>query len=345
MATHNWGTNRPLKNFLFDEGHLFDFYQAVRLIERFRSDSVPVAENVDPAKEAVRFKSKVTLGFPSSDIEAIRAGIDESQAPEMTVNFMGVAGAFGPLPNPFVELIIDRESHRDTGFRDFLDIFNHRLVSLMYRLRKVHRLGMEIKSPDEIPFAQYLFALMGLGMKGLQGRLKVRDRAFLYYTGLVAQKPHSMSGLERLLSHYFRVVVKSAQLQGRWHKLEGDQVTVLGVFGQNQTLGESAVLGTRVWDQQTKFRLIIGPLSRKEFEDFLPTGPRFSPLVEITRFYVGREMDFEINLIMKAQDVQASRLGVKTGPRLGWTSWIKSKDFTSNDDQVVLAADYSAYAN
>ena len=220
MATHNWGTNRPLGNFLFDEGHLFDFYQAVRLIERLRPESVPVGENEDPAKESVRFKSKVTLGFPSSDIEAIRASRETAQPPEMVVNFMGLAGAFGPLPNPFVELIIDRESHRDTGFRDFLDLFNHRLVSIMYRLRKVHRLGMEIKSPDQIPFAQYLFSLMGLGMKSLQDRLKVRDRAFLYYTGLIAQKPHSMSGLERLLSHYFRVTVKGVQLQGRWHMLE-----------------------------------------------------------------------------------------------------------------------------
>lgn len=95
MATHNWGTNRSLINFLYDEGHLFDFYQAVRLIERIRSNSVSVGENDDPSKETVRFKSKVTLGFPSSDLEAIRAGRDESQAPEMTVNFMGLAGAFG----------------------------------------------------------------------------------------------------------------------------------------------------------------------------------------------------------------------------------------------------------
>ena len=345
MATYNWGTNRPLRNFLLDEAHVFDFYQAVRLIERLRSDSTPVGEDVDPAKEAVRFKSKVTLGFPSSDVEGIKAGRDESQPPEMTVNFFGLAGAFGPLPNPFVELIIERESHRDTGFRDFLDLFNHRLVSLMYRLRKVHRLGLDIKSPDDIPFAQYLYALMGMGMKGLQGRLKVRDRAFLYYTGLVAQKPHSMSGLERLLSHYFRVPVRGVQLRGRWHMLEEDQVTVIGPFGQNRVLGESAVLGTRVWEQQTKFRLMIGPLSLQEFEAFLPTGPRFVPLVEITRFYVGREMDFEVNLIMKAADVQASRLGFKTGPRLGWTSWIKSKDFDANDAQVVLQGELSRYAS
>ena len=81
----------------------------------------------------------------------------------------------------------------------------------MYRVRKIHRLGMEIKPPDEIPFASYLLALMGLGMKSVQGRMKVRDRAFLYYTGLITQKPHSVTGFDAdALLHYFRVRVREA---------------------------------------------------------------------------------------------------------------------------------------
>lgn len=337
MAGNNWGTNRPLENFLFDEAHLFDFYQAVRLMEKLRPESSPVGENVNPAAEITRFKSKVTMSFPASDIEAIRAG-KNGDPPEMYVNFMGVAGAFGPLPNPYVELLIEREARGDTAFRDFLDIFNHRLVSLMYRVRKMNRLGMEIKSPDEIPFAQHLWSVIGLGMKTLRDRMKVRDRAFLYYGGLMSQKPHSMVGLERILSHYFGVTVKSRQYRGRWFKLERDQITILGVFGQNRVLGESAVLGTRVWNQHTKFRLVVGPLKLKVFEEFLPIGSRFRPLVEMARFYVGREMDFEINLIIKALDAPAARLSATVGPRLGWTSWIKTRDFTEDDAQVVLAA-------
>jgi type VI secretion system protein ImpH len=340
MASGNWGTNRPLENLLLDEGHLFEFYQAVRLLERLRPGSEPVGEGSNPAVEVARFKSKVTMAFPASDIEAIKAGKND-EPPEVLVNFMGIAGAFGPMPNPFVELLIEREARGDGTFRDFLDIFNHRLVSLMYRVRKTNRLGMEIKSPDEIPFASYLLALMGLGMKSLRGRMQVRDRAFLYYGGLITQKPHSMAGLERMLSHYFGVTVTGRQFRGRWLTLEQDQVTVIGPRGQNQVLGESAVLGGKVWDQQTKFRLVVGPLKFKVFEEFLPIGPRFRPLVEMTRFYVGGELDFEINLIMKGPDVPPARLSASPaagGPRLGWTSWIKTRTFSENDNQVILAA-------
>ena len=93
MAAHNWGTNRPLENFLFDEAHLFDFYQAVRLIERLRPSGTPVGEGFDPATEAARFKSKVTLAFPATDVEAIRVS-KTGGPPEVVVNFMGVAGAW-----------------------------------------------------------------------------------------------------------------------------------------------------------------------------------------------------------------------------------------------------------
>jgi type VI secretion system protein ImpH len=53
---------------------------------------------------------------------------------------------------------------------------------------------------------------------------------------------------------------------------------------------------------------------------------------------VGREFDFEINLIMKAFDVPPARLSASSGPRLGWTSWIKTKEFSEDDTQVILAA-------
>jgi type VI secretion system protein ImpH len=337
MASRNWGTNRPLEDLLFDEAYRFDFYQAVRLLEKLYPENTPVGEGTNPALEVARFKSKVSMSFPASDVDAIKVGND-GEPPEMVVNFMGLAGAFGPMPNPYVELLIEREVRGDTTFRDFLDVFNHRLISLMVRIRKMSRLGMEIKSPDLIPFAGFLYSLMGLGTKGLRGRLKVRDRAFLYYSGLVAQKPHSTTGLERMLSHYFGVVVKGAQFVGRWQRLEEDQITTIGLGGQNQVLGESAVLGTRVWDQQTKFRLVIGPLKLQEFEAFLPTGARFRPLLEMTTFYTGRELDFEVNLSIKAQEVPPARLSASTGPRLGWTSWIKTRAFTKDDNQVILAA-------
>jgi len=147
-----------------------------------------------------------------------------------------------------------------------------------------------------------------------------------------------MIGLERVLANYFAVPVRGQQLVGRWFQLEDDQRTKIGALGQNHVLGESAILGTEVWEQQGTFRMHVGPLYLREFLDLLPIGRAFRPMCELTRFYVGQELDFDFALTLRAPDVPPTRLSsAPTGPRLGWTSWLKTKAFTGDDSQVRLS--------
>lgn len=342
MAPDRWPSDRPLAQALFDEGERFDFYQAVKLLERLRPGSVPVGEGVEPGREAVRFQSTVGFAFPAGDVAEVRRPRGPGRPAEMTVHFLGLATHFGPLPAPYTELILERVRRKDTALRDFLDIFNHRLVSLMYRVRRRNRVGLEVAPPDRSPVARQLFALIGLGTPGLQGRLRVRDRALLLYAGLLAQQRRSLAGLECLLGHHFRTPVRGRQFVGRWLALEEDQRTAIGASGRNQRLGQGAVLGSRVWDQQGKFVLHLGPLRLPEFLACLPVGSRFRPLCELTRFYVKREFDFALRLTLHAPEVPALRLGLRYRRRLGWTSWLKTRPFTADDSQVTLSPDFDA---
>jgi type VI secretion system protein ImpH len=275
----------------------------------------------------------------------------------MTVNFMGLAGASGPLPMPLTEVVIERTRKGDGAARDFLDIFNHRLVSLLYRIRKLHRVGLDTRPPGEDAFARLLFSVIGLGTPNLHARMQVKDRALLFYAGLLGQRQRSMAGLERLLSDYFGIGVRGTQSVGRWLPLEPEQCTVLGswqtleperweqwtVRGERrrgQGLGECAVIGRRVWDQQGAFELDLGPLTHAQFLDFLPTGWAFRPLCDLVRFYVGDDLDFSFRLTLKAGETaetrlsgaqlgSTSRLGSMrlsdaAGARLGWTAWLGS---------------------
>jgi type VI secretion system protein ImpH len=255
----------------------------------------------------------------------------------MVVHFLGLAGALGPLPIPHTELLLERVWHKDTALRAFLDIFNHRLISLLYRVRKLHRVGLDFTAPDHTPVARYLYALLGLGTPGLRGRMPVQDRTLLCYAGLVAQQPRSMVGLETLLADYFHVPVSGQQCEGQWQYLDADQHTTIGRSGRNQRLGRGVVLGTRIWDQQGKFTLSLGPLTLPALLDLCPTGQGFHALCALTRFYIGPTLDFEVRLTLKATEVPVSQLSVVSGPRLGWTSWLKTRERTADDVQVRLS--------
>ena len=49
-------------------------------------------------------------------------------------------------------------------------------------------------------------------------------------------------------------------------------VTWLREMERNQ-LGEGAFLGDEVWDQQSRFRIRLGPLGLDRFIEFLPDAP------------------------------------------------------------------------
>ncbi|MCP4352115.1 MAG: type VI secretion system baseplate subunit TssG [Desulfobacterales bacterium] len=324
MTSHK---NKTLEQTLFDQAFAFDFYQAVRLIELLHPEKVSVGEESEADREAVRFKPKVSFEFPASAVyDIIRSSSDDTPH-EMVVNFMGLAGNHGPLPAPYTEFILERLQKKDRALKDFLDIFNHRLISLMYRVRKTYRIGFDFKSPDQSSFAGYLFSLMGMGTGGLRQRMAVQDRALLFYTTILSQQPRSMSGLETVLSDFFKIRVKGKPLCGKWYPLAQDQVTRLGITGQNQHLGHNLVIGTRIWDQQGHFELEIGPLMLYKFLDFLPEGRAYTPLCQMTRFYAGAEFEFDFLLILKSEEVPGTRLSAAKGSRLGWTSWLRTPNY------------------
>jgi type VI secretion system protein ImpH len=336
MAAPERHPEATLADSLFTAGHRFDFFQAVRLLIRLYGAPASAEAGATLRHDAVRFTSRVALDFPASDVAKVSPPTAPGEPAHMQVNLLGLAGSLGPLPLSWTEALLERVGRYDTAQRDFLDLFTHRLVALLYQVREQHRIGLTDCAPAESQVAQYLFALLGLGTEGLRGRLGMPDRALLPYTGLLARQPRSMAGLEVLLSDYFQVPVRGVSWCGRWYPLAADQTTRLGVTGHNQRLGQDVVLGTRVWMQDAAFALWLGPLTLQQFLDFLPTGRGFQPLCALTRFYAGQEFAYTFHLTLPAAALPASRLSASQGPRLGWTSWLKTRNAGEGEATVRL---------
>jgi type VI secretion system protein ImpH len=323
---------------LFDEPYRFEFFQAVRLFEKVLAERKPVGQDALPNEEIVRFRSRIGLDFPSSEIHEVREIEDEKTGDkriEMLVNFMGMVGVSGVLPTHYTELVLDRIRHRDTAMWSFLDIFTHRAVSMFFRAWAKYRFPIAYERGND-DFTSYLFDLTGLGTAALRGKMGLDDEALLPYAGLISQKPHSTNALQNILSDFFRVPAKIEQFTGQWLPLSRSDYTKLGVA--NAKLGVNAIAGTQIWDQQSKFRVRLGPLDLKQFQAFLPVGSANRAMRSIVKFIAGREYDFDVNLSLQAKQVPGLVLTTRAvrRPMLGWTTWLKTKPFKANDEQVVL---------
>jgi type VI secretion system protein ImpH len=321
-----------------EDGHFrFHFFQAVRLLESFAPERKSVGAYASPHEEVVRFSAHQTTAFPASEIQAI--SFPEGKPARMTVNFMGLTGPQGLLSLYYTEYLMQRMRRKDHCLREFLDIFNHRAVSLFYRAWEKYRFGAAYERGERDPLSQQLLALVGLGTQGLQDRQQVADDAFLYYAGLFAQQPRSATALQQIIGDYFQVPVAVEQFAGAWYRLDRKSQTWLNESGSyTEVLGFGTVLGDEVWDQQSVVRIKLGPLPLTQYLDFLPTGSAWEPLRALVKFYFNDQLDFELQLVLRRDETPGCELGSEgaAAPRLGWVTWAKTAPLGRDPGETLL---------
>jgi type VI secretion system protein ImpH len=365
---------RGLEDSLFAEGHAYQFFQAVRLLERLNPAGRPVGHSGPPPDEVVRFLVHASTVFPPSPIWSIERPTPLLPVPVMTVAFLGLTGPSAILPLHYTELLlrVERASNgpEKHAWRDWLDLFHHRLLSLFYRAWEKYRFVLpfergEYSMAEPDSFTRSLFSLLGMGTPFLRQNFwvsgspegagppgervptGVEDLALLRYGGLLSQRSRGAAGLEALLQDYFAVSVRVQQFQGQWLRIRLADRSYLGDGPLNNALGIDAVAGGRVWNLQSKFRVRLGPLSYCQFVRLLPDrtpGPdrrAFFLLAQLVRFYVGPELDFDIQLVLRARDIPECRLseGEAPGPRLGWNTWLVSQALDNDAGDAVFEGD------
>jgi type VI secretion system protein ImpH len=316
----------------------FEFFQAVRVLERLDRQREPVGRFPgDPADEVVRFGAHASAAFPASEIQSLEW--KEGQAPRMTVNFMGMTGPQGVLPLHYTMLLIEQLRGRETGLVDFLDIFNHRILSLFYRAWEKYRFTVAYERGEQKGLPQHVMALLGLGTPGLQDRQDVSDDSLMYYAGLLSQRPRSATALRQLLSDYFDVPVEIEQFAGAWYRLDADtQCCMEEGDSPSEQLGGGAVVGDEVWAQQSRVRIKLGPLTLPQYLDFLPDGTANKPLRALVRFFTNDEFDCEAQLVLKRDEVPRCELAAEgeAAPRLGWVTWVKRVPLERDPGETIL---------
>lgn len=320
---------------LQEHPYRYDFFQALRRIETLFPTKPRFGVASRPADEPVRLAQEPSLSFAPATLSSFQPANDAAPYARMEVRFFGLLGPNGPLPLHLTEYARERLMHSgDRTFARFLDVFHHRYIAMFYRAWAQAQPTVSLDRPREDRFSSYVGSLLGVGTAGLRNRDAAPDFAKLFYSGLLARHVRNSDGLAALLSGFFHTPVRVEQFVGHWMTLPvRDRTRLAGVAG---SLGGGAMLGSRVWDRQHKFRIWIGPLDLVPYESFLPGGTAIAKIVAWVRQYVNFELDWDLRLVLRAAQVPPIRLG-QYG-RLGWTTWLGRREpRTADVDDLKLS--------
>ena len=203
---------------------------------------------------------------------------------------------------------IERLRSRDTALRDFLDIFNHRMISLFYQAWEKYRFAIAYERDERDRVSQRLLDLIGLGSRPARPPAGVRPTRSCSTAACSAcsrARPPRSSRFSRTTSRCRR---KSSSSWARGTRRSRFAVQPRRGRGYSEQLGVGAVVGDEIWDQQSRVRIRLGPLSWRSTVTFCRAATRTSSLRALTRFFAGGEYDFEVQLILRREEVPLCEL-------------------------------------
>jgi type VI secretion system protein ImpH len=323
----------PLLRQLRNEPYKFDFYQAMRLLECVFEGAPRFGQSVRLSDEPVRLTQEPSLKFAPASVAAF-GPTHHSSHEKLSVHFFGLCGPNGALPLHLTEYVRDRiHHHDDPTFAAFLDVFHHRLLSLFYRAWADAQPTVQFDRPDTDRFAAYVGSLIGIGMPTLRDRDKFPDLAKLYYAGRLACQTRHPEGLRAMLADFFKLPVEIEEFIGQWTEIPGDCRFILGGQPENATLGVACTLGSHVWDCQQKFRITVGPVGWDDFLRLLPGSKSLERLTALVRNYIGDELLWDLNLVLKREETPSWELGQE---RLGQSVWMDSAGVREDPRDLMI---------
>jgi type VI secretion system protein ImpH len=314
----------------------FDLFQALRRIDAAFPDRPRLGHALRPAEEPVRISQEASVAFAPSTLSAFDDA-DGARPPRLEQRVFGLLGPNGPLPLHLTEYARDRARHHaDATLARFLDLFHHRMAVLFYRAWAEAQPTVQQDRGEDDRFARYVGSLGGYGSPAVAGRDAIPDHAKRFFIGHLGRGARNAEGLASILEGFFRLPARVEQMAVGWLTLAREERTLLG--GERRlsgVLGAGAVLGRRVRDAQSRFRVVMGPMELDRFVGFLPGRSSLSGVVDWVRNWVGFEFDWELQLVLARDDVPGVCLG-REG-RLGWTAWLGTRRAAGDADDLTFA--------
>ncbi|MBB3953021.1 type VI secretion system baseplate subunit TssG [Aureimonas jatrophae] len=318
------GAVDPLVSALLADPQSFEPTTAIRIAER--------------AGASLEIGSEVSTRLAPAAIASVTRRSDRVM---LRSTLPGLVGALGALPPSYTETVLEEERHRSRAFRAFLDVFADPIARLMvdanekYRLPRLLR-WRKLSGGNRIVGA--LLAFAGVRTPETRRLNPLGDEAVLRYAGLFATRSRNASGLGSMLAAHLRLPVEIEQFSPRWVPIPVTEQTALGA-SRGARLGVDAAAGQAIRDYAGAFRVVVGPVGYADYLSFEPGKPRMEELMQLVRLYVGPSLRFDVQVVLRREDVPFCRLGEGAIPaRLGWNSWARVAPSAVDSRDAIVAA-------
>lgn len=340
----------PLVASLLARAPMMNFMQLCQLLEVRVPEHPGFGTRDTPEHEPVRFRPRPRVGFRAGEIASVE--FDEegmtygpAVAPTVRTTFMGLYGVDAAMPSHVIDDIVLRtEGHE--ALEAFLDQFNHRVLTLLYRAWKKYRYPVGFRPGGTDPHSLNLLALAGFGWGDKPARAGLPDSRVLALLGLLIQRTRTPEGLAGVVAlavpgvdvrvdEFFPTLTgagkpqpltsaSSAGTAGSAQSQSEDQGQ-----GKRRGLGRGYVLGTRLAYRSRAARVTLRPASAQQAHDLLPGAWLHRELMAFIRLYAGSRADVYLRMEVSSRLAPAPRIGGALegpAPRLAWTTVLPSDD-------------------
>jgi type VI secretion system protein ImpH len=293
-------------------------YPLLVVLERLLGGDAAIGTAANLDEERIQLRHDRQLSFRPAEVSAIRVRDVNRERPvvELTTAFLGLTGAASPLP-PYLPEEVAQEDEEAPFRRDFLDLFHHRFVSLFFRARARSDFANGYRSDQSDAWSRRVLALLGRDRPPRVERWRV-----LRWAPLFAQRNVTPSAVEAAIADVLadeigEVGVAVEPFVGAWVPLDPDDENRLG--RARSILGRDLVLGRRILDRASKFRLVVGPLGREGLVKLRGNERLLRGIADAVTELCAATLDFELVLWLTPEAAPHLELGTA---RLGRDSWL-----------------------
>ena len=321
MRAERWWQEASVVDRLFKTPTAFEFIQTTRLLRH-----VPYLQGQQNWANNFSFESSLNLNFPLAEIGSLTLKDEKIQLRNLMVGLTGIQGA---LPYSYTQKIKQAPRKQREEVQQFLSLFEHKLVTQYVDASLTYNLPVRYEIESENHYLNILHALNGY--ISTQHQQQELDDYFAEFSGLMQGQTNTAHALKTMLACVFKQPIEIKQFIIEKFILADDQKTILG-GDRPSLLGINSFCGETVRQIDGKIEIQIGPLSRKQYLDYLPQQPQSQKLKSLLQTWCSPTLLVDLRLILAKEEVKPLCLSSVAAMGLGQAAFLMPQAAENNHE-------------